>query len=130
MSAPTEILMVTIFEDTGLWLAGRTKGNVGTNITQASISSIALKVFDLEDSNTEVYSAALVVSSTVFDTLQTTALDPRWSKDSRGYNFATTIPASAFPLGRKYRVEIVFTPTSGEKFAAVAEVNVKELYSS
>lgn len=128
MSAPTYILQSTVFEDSGLYLMARVKGNAGTNITQGTIASIALKVYDRTADNEEVYSAALTVSAVVFNTLQTGALDPRWTKDIHGYNFGAAVPASAFATGgHTYRVEVVFTPSSGDQFALVADVHALEL---
>ena len=130
MASPTYILETTIFEDSALYLMARVKGNDGEDITQATIASISLRVLDMSNENTSVHSSSPVVADTVHDTLQTTALDPRWTKDVRGYNFGVTVPASAFPTGdHTYRVEVHFTPVSGDRFSILANVKVLDLLS-
>lgn len=108
----------------------RITGGDGSAIGQADVASIARKVFDVRSATPEtaVNSAAPVVVDSIFDTLQT---DSRWSVDETGFNFADTVPASVFATGdRTYRVEYVFTPTSGQPWAVVFEPYVKKLYSS
>jgi hypothetical protein len=120
-----QINLATAFEDTGVTLMDRIYGNAGTAITQATISSIAFKCYehatkdkavDAED-GTLITSGAIVVASTVFDTLQT---DAKWTRDSTGYNFAYASPAADRTVGaRWHRYEIVFTPSSGAVFVVV-----------
>ena len=127
MSA-TDRLAVTVFEDTGATIMARIYGNAGTAITQASLSAIVCKVYDLTD-NTLIATRTLTISAVVFDSLQTS--DPRWTQDTTGYNFLDAAPATCFPSGgRTYRLEYVFTPASGAAFAMVAEVNTLNLLSS
>ena len=109
-------------EDGGAIFLARVLGAAGTAINQASISSITVKVFDLDvtDPDTSVYNATLTVSAVVFDTLQTDAI---WTEDSVGYNFKHAMSASAFPTGdHNYRIEYKFTPASGEIFWVLYEV--------
>jgi len=99
---------------------GRVYGNAGTAITQASLSSITYKVnriaADHDRTETETADGTVTISSSVFDSLQTS--DPRWTKDSTGYNFRVVIPASAFLVGDlRHRIDFLFTPVSGEAFA-------------
>jgi len=130
MSSPTWNVKASIWEDSGLYLMARVKGNAGVNITVASISAITVYVY-ARDAGTLIATLTPTVSGVVFDTLQTTALDPRWTKDSVGYNFGYAIPAASFPTGgTAYRVEVIFDPASGDNFALVAEVNALALYSS
>ena len=125
----TEILKVSVFEDTGAVIMARVYGNAGTPITQASLASIVCKVFDLSDGNTLIATRTLTIADVVFDALQTS--DARWTTDSTGYNFLDAVPATAFPNGgRTYRLEYVFTPVSGQPFALVAEVDAVNLLSS
>lgn len=125
---PHELIhRLTHWEDADLVLLSRVRSIDGAYITQSSISSIALKVYDLSDASL-VGSSALTVSNVVFDTLQK---DDRWTVDSLGYNFRATVPAAFFPTGgRDYRVEVIFTPTAGGTFPIVAEVSVQNLMSS
>lgn len=119
----------TIYENSGAVLMARATGNSGAAVTQASLSSITYKVFDASSTTpyTAIASGTLTIGSVIFDTLQTGA---PWTADSTGYNFLWTAPASAFanlssglnPDQHTYRVEILFTPTSGEVFWAVFEL--------
>lgn len=86
-------------------------------IVRADIASIAVTVrrFPLTSGAwgqiaTTLNAAAVTVSSAVFDSLQT---DSAWTADALGYNFAHTIPASAFPGLGEYSAVYIFTPASG-----------------
>jgi hypothetical protein len=73
-------------------------------------------------------STAVVVADSVYDTLQT---DARWTKDSTGYNFADAIGQAFFPIGdTEYRVEYLFTPTTGATYHWVRKVYAKALVRS
>lgn len=103
------------------------RGQSAALITQASITSISYRVWNLttgdevnvdpegsSSSGSQTTNDPLTVSAVVFDTLQT---DAGWTKDQYGYNFRHTMPAAAFPDGNvRYKVEYKFTPTSGEAF--------------
>jgi len=119
-----------VWEDTGVDCLARVVGHDGDAITQSDVESIARKVFDLSGSTpgTAVDTSAPAVASTVYDTLQT---DSRWTEDSTGYNVADTVEGSVLDTGNhRYRVEYVFTPTSGEKYAVVFDIYTKALRSS
>ncbi len=104
----------------------RVKGLSGSYITQASLSAITCKVYN--NVGTLVTSPTVTISSSVFDTLQTT--DSRWTRDTTGYNFLFTIPAAAFPSVGLYRVEFKFTPATGDPFHMVVRVHVLNLLQS
>jgi hypothetical protein len=128
MATHTDILHCSHWEDADLVIMARIRGADAVNIVQATISSISLKVFDLSDGEQVGSTAALTVSSVVFDTLQT---DARWTRDGTGYNFRTTVGGAYFPVGdRDYRVEVVFTPATGGAFPFVVEVSVQNLMGS
>ena len=107
----------------GSTLMARIRGNNGTLLTQASVSSIVWTCTNLA---TAIVSASgtLVVSQSVYNDLQ--QADPRWTRDSAdapgpdgyfGYNFAFGLPAAALPQGGvRFQVDTVFTPTVGEQF--------------
>lgn len=118
-----------VWEDGGAFFMARVTGRDAANITQATISSITYKVFDIKDlPGSEKTSGTLTVSDVVFNTLQT---DNRWSKDSTGYNFRHEMPASTFADGdRFYQVEYLFTPSTGEKFYLVFKIEAKETFTS
>lgn len=119
-----------VFEDSGASCMARVVGNAATAITQATITSITSHVFDLDSSTptTDLDNSTLTVSSVVFDTLQT---DARWTVDSTGYNFRHDFAASIFTTGgHRYRVEFVFTPSSGAVFHVVYQLKTEALYVS
>lgn len=104
----------TGYEGGAIQLMARIYGNAGTVITQSTISSIRLRVYDLDDTDaTYTLTAALTVADVVFDTLQT---DARWTEDSTGYNFRTSIAGSAFPEPKtNYQIQVELTPSSGSE---------------
>jgi hypothetical protein len=131
---PTDVLKVNIWEDTGLWVAARIRGNAAALITQASLTTITYAVYDVTvRANPGLILAAtpLTISAVVFDTLQTT--DARWNNsggDATGYNFAHAIGSTVFPSGdHVYRIEYYFTPASGAQFAFVVEALAQQLVS-
>ena len=126
MMAAADIPQVTIFEDSGVSLMARIQGEDAANITEADVSAVSRDVYARETLIGE--STALVVAGVVFDTLQT---DARWTFDSTGYNFKDDIDETVFPNGDTvYRVEYLFTPTTGAKFHYVREVHTKNLVRS
>lgn len=127
MSLP-ELTKSTIYEDQSAVLLARLVNADGDYITQSTISSIAYQVFDLGAAGAQSSTGTFVVASTVFNSLQT---GMEWSRDDTGYNFKATVPASAFPTARRqYRVEVAFTPSSGDVFYAMFEIDVREVLSS
>jgi len=118
---------VTIYEDSGATLMARVLGDDATAIQQADVSSIAYSVYDLDDTSSPS-TGTLTVSDVVYDTLQT---DDRWDADTTGYNFKWAAPASLFATGdRVYKVEVAFTPASGEVFHVVWTVTVLSILRS
>ncbi len=122
-----------VFEDSTAYLLARIRGTTGALITKASLSSIQLKVYDSEDSETpptEIASRSLVINDTVFDTLQ---LDSGWdtSKDADGFNFKLEVLPTDIPAGgKKYRFEHKFTNSSTKIWHFVAEVPTLGLFRS
>jgi hypothetical protein len=117
-------------EDSGFSLMARIKGQTGSNITQASISTITATFYNIDDEDAPVAigsPASLTVASVVFDTLQT---DSRWTKDATGYNFRYDVPATRTGTPCKMRVEIKFVPTTGEPFHDVWEGTVAPIHAS
>lgn len=119
----------TALEDTGCSLMDRVYGNAGIAITQATITSIAYKVYEHTTKDAAIAvsggtlvagtASSLAVASVVFDALQTAA---PWdaTADALGYNFRYDSPIVDRPTGGKwYRHEVVFTPAIGALFAAV-----------
>jgi hypothetical protein len=120
----------------GWTISGRLAGQLGTLITQASLSSITYNVRDLTaGTNVTAAPVSLTIASVVFDSLQQN--DPRWDKDSAtapgkdgrwGFNFLAVIPAVNFTAydvlsvapftvtPHRFAVDVEFTPVTGEKF--------------
>lgn len=105
---------------TACCLEGSTVANMarveadGSLITQATVSSITWKSFDLCDRDTTVGSGTLTVTDVVFDSLQT---DDRWTEDSTGYNFRHDVPGTNQADGDTiYRYEYKVTMTAGGVF--------------
>ncbi len=131
MPTTTQIQKATAWEDAGLRIMARLRGNTGSLIVQADFTAIAASVWPFRAPTSPTLDAsALTVASVVFDTLQTTSDDARWTKDSTGYNFAYTIPASAFPDPGVHRVEVIFNPASGDDWPLVYLVDVEGLFIS
>ena len=123
-----EIFTLVAFEDSGPILMARITGNDGANITQASITGITLVVMD--GNTVQTASIDLTVANVVFDTLQQTSDDARWTADAEGYNFKHEVVATDLPDGLKtYTFEIVFNPSSGEDFPLVFRIDTMKLRS-
>lgn len=121
------------WEDGGVTVLGRVIHD-GVNVTQAALTSIAYKVFDLRSQSPETAtsSGTLTVSSVIFNALQgANDSDKRWTEDLIGFNFLATFLATAFPTGgHLYRIEIIFTPATGQPFPVVYEVEIVGIRSS
>lgn len=119
----SDVLTATIWPNTALVILARVLGTAGTPINQASISSISFKSY-LD--GTEVYSTSPVVSTTIFNSLQTG--DDRWDQDNTGYNLALTVSGSAFPLANKrYTWELILTPASGSRIVIVGQTQTRNM---
>jgi hypothetical protein len=132
-----------MLEDNPLTVMDRIKGTGGAAITQATINTITYRVFQydnyndllLDQNGSEVgVQASITKADAVFDTLQT---DDYWTEveggppDDEGYNFRFTVPPARFPSASKfYRVEITFTPTTGDAFKIVWAVSTTAVASS
>jgi len=123
MSQTVGVISGRTISRSGTVLLARVVGANNANITQATLAAIAYQVRDLE---ADVSGALLpiVIATSIFDTLQTGGA---WDADTTGYNFAFTVPASAFawtpeedlagnPKPRRFRVDVRFTPVTGEPF--------------
>lgn len=127
-----------IFEDSSGHILSRVRGMSNALITQASITSILLRVYDKENppSTTAIDDAAVVAARTlvktdvVFDTLQT---DSGWdtSEDADGFNFKVEILPADLPAGSKtYKFEFKFTDANSKVWHHVVEVPTEGLFSS
>lgn len=103
-------------EDNGLYVMSRAKKASGAMVQQADVASIAYRVMDADDTAATAATGSLTVSSVIYDTLQTTALDSRWPSNApaAGYNFGAAIPGTAFPdPSTRYFVRVNATMTDG-----------------
>lgn len=130
MSYQASAISTQAFEDTGVIVMARINGNLGTAITQASLSEIAYSTYDTNaEAAVSGASGTLTISSVVSDTLITN--DVRWTKDTTGYNFIDTIPATALPDGGvTYAREYKFTPATGQPFHLQVLIETKNLWRS
>lgn len=114
-----------VYKNGSVTMMRRVTGNDAANIVQADISSGVYTAYLLADNAPDTQTAvtnhtaiAIVVADTIFDTLQTTALDAAWTEDTTGYNFRHILDVSAnqaFTIaGRTYRVIFTLTPASGQ----------------
>lgn len=110
------------FEGQPVTHMARITGLDGANITQSSLSSIQLRIFD--DDGNVIDTRSLVVGTVVFDTLQQTADDARWTLDAVGFNFLNQTLMNDLPSGDKvYRFEYRFRPVNqGGQFHLVRDV--------
>lgn len=122
------ILTDFCFEDGGYTMLSRIMGAAASAILQADLTSISITVYDTTDNSTAQAATSLDKTAVIFDTLQT---DARWTRDSTGYNFRYTIPATTFASGeRTYRAEVKFTPVSGEVFWIVRRIYAQGVLTS
>ncbi len=115
------IIFGVMVRKSGQTVAGLMYGQAGTLITQASITTITYAVYRIANDREETLtgSGTLTVSAVVFDTAQTT--DPRYVL-AGGYNFLAVIPATCFQTGGlTHRIEVLFTPVSGQPFTQIWE---------
>jgi hypothetical protein len=124
---PTDVVVCTAWEGADLAAMARLVNVAQTAVTQATIASAYLKVYDADGTQVST-TVTLTVSSVIFDTLQT---GNGWTVDSTGYNFRYVITgATYFPDGGvRYTGEFVFTPSSGSPFAFVIRNTTKALIS-
>jgi len=104
-----------IWEDSGYTVLANILGHDGTSVAQADVSSIAWTIADRTVPDTAVATGTLVVADVIYDALQTS--DPRWSRDTTGFNFLAPMAASTVPNGNKvYHLRYTFTPPTGEVY--------------
>ena len=111
----------------GSGFLARVVGQSGSNVTQASLTSVTYSVYNLE-TDTYVLGGTLDISNSIYDTLKTaqntTGFSNLWTRDATGYNFRANISKSAFPDGeRAYLVRFLFDPVTGEDFPLVFRVD-------
>lgn len=117
---------VTVWEGSSLKVMARLVDVNNVLITRAAVSSIRYRV--VADDVEVVALTTLTVADVVFDTLQTTADDAAWTKDS-GYNFRYIFPPSTIPNGgTTYYIPIEFTDASSRISYCNVKVTTNETY--
>ncbi len=111
-----------VFRNGSAVLLARVVDAAAAVIQQADLSAAEYTIYLLDDRDSDSRTAitghtgvALVIGTSIFDTLQTGA---EWTVDDTGYNLAVTLDVSedeAFALaGRRYLIEITLTPNTGQ----------------
>lgn len=121
----------TGYKGNDLFAMGRAKGTSGSLIVQSDVSSISYRVMDTEDDEATPTTGSLTVASVIFNTPQTTTLDPRWpsSAPTGGYNFGAAIPGSTFSAGgKKYAVQVDALLTSGKTVTLYGGIHSTRVY--
>ena len=128
MSAIRVISQVLIARS-GAWVFGRVYGWGAVPITQASIQSMTMQVWDLDYMVPTYGPTVLTVSQVVYNSLQVT---PQWLEaggDQIGFNVLVVAPAVALSMaGRRMRCDVKFVPVTGENFVMQAEANLSPTY--
>jgi hypothetical protein len=89
----------------------------GTRISQSALTSISRIV--KRGATTTGAQTAVTIATSVYNTIRSPTEDSRWTKDDTGFNFEDEVPAAAFDQVANFRVEYLFTPTSGQVFSVV-----------
>jgi len=122
-----QIIRINHVKGATLKLFAKAYVSSGALATQAAVSAIAATV--KKAGETASYSGSLSKATVIFDNLQTS--DPAWTDDvvdartDRGYNFAWTVPASAFPAAGWYTIEVALTDSGGGVTKVVFEGAVR-----
>ena len=115
-----------VYERSGVVVMARIVGEDAALVTQATFTTIAYSVVDVDRNKESQGSGAVTIADAVYDTAQTGNAWPF----SDGFNFRFVLPASCFPRGGHfYRGEFTFTPAAGQVFHAVVDLDAKDLYS-
>lgn len=120
---------VVVVEDSVIVVMARAIAVDGDPVQQADLTALAWTSFDVSGNSVVLADQSLTISSVIYDTLQTT--DSLWDADSTGYNFKTTIPATAFPTGKNdYSLRIKFTDTGSNVWNAPIRVRTHQAYNT
>lgn len=112
-------------DGTGSSVAGE-----GKALKQADLSSVTFRTYEESDPGTAINTGTVTISSSIFDTLQTSTDDPVWTGDY-GFNFRHDLAPANFPDGGKvYVVEYKFTTTGGAVAFAVFRGQAVGVHSS
>jgi hypothetical protein len=119
------------FENSGIVYSSRVLKADGTPVVQSDLTSITCKVYATATTGDPVLvtSPAVVITSTVYNTLQTDTTGNIWTDDT-GYNFKLPLDESCFPDAPVvYRIEFKLLPTSGSYFYLAHEHTTIAIFS-
>ena len=105
----------------GFSYLARIKGHSGSDVTQASLSSISRTIteYNQDGSIAATTTDSLVISTAIYDTLQTnTAL---WDQS---FNMKDDVAATKVTNRRRHTLQYTFTPASGAVFKS-REVDIE-----
>lgn len=93
----------------------RVQSPPGTDAVQSAISIITYTVVESvgPQQGVQTGSGSLAVGSSIYNSLQPPSIDPSWTEDNTGYNFAGALPGSCFPDAGEYSVVFMLTPSTG-----------------
>lgn len=118
-----------IWEDSGYTVLARILGHDGLAIAQADVSTIAWTIAADSDRSTAVATGTLVVADVVYDALQTD--DARWTLDTTGFNFATTMAATTVPVGGEtYQLRYTFSADGSEVYQMPVLLKTRDLWGT
>jgi len=126
-------LVGVVWQNSAWSVVGRLYNQAGALVTQAMLGSpggIAYRAYRMEGNVArEITSAAtsITVANVIYDTLQTNSIV--WPEDSTGYNFKWDVPYTLLKKGGRYQIEITFTPSSGDPYPVVVDVDCQPLLS-
>ena len=128
MSLGTFLQLESVWEGANLVVMARGRDIDAALLLQANVTAITYHVQD-EDGEVIAETGLTPVSSYIFDTLQTTQLDARWTKDAIGYNFRHILAPTDLPNGgKKHWVTYKFTDSSSRVTKLGIEAPVTESY--
>ena len=123
------VIIGTPLEDSHNTIRARIERN-GALIEQADVSAITYKSFSASG-GAVVTQTSLTVADVIFETVQTSTLDPAGRNSSKGYNFKFDVPGAAWPTGaEKSTVEVKITMDDGAIGHIVARGEVTPIYGS
>lgn len=121
MSA-TAAITQTVWEGSTPVILARVQGIAGTNVTQASLSTLKYHVRNSSDVEV-IASTALTIASIIFDAVQT---DSGWDEDATGFNFKHQLGAASLPEAAEiYTVVYQFVDTAGAIWYMDADLTTK-----
>lgn len=117
MTTSSTTILGQVDEGADFWFRRIMSSDAGVALTQSSVSSIDLYVYQ-GNNKTAIYTAPALTytpANSMYDTLG----QDGWTPGGAGYNFKARVPATAFTAdgGENYRFEFKFTLASSNGVA-------------